>query len=84
MRFKKLRLSVGIALILFIFIVGNIIIFGKLVDKKPIAKSNNSDQNAVLIDPKQMESKNIPTETKTTLASQESRVVHHNIRTRAS
>ena len=62
MRFKKLRLSVGIALILFILIAGNIIAFGKLVDKKPIVQSNNSD--TILVDPKQIAPKKIQTETK--------------------
>ena len=64
MRFKKLRLSVGIALILFIFIAGNIIAFGKLVDKSYMVQSDNQDQNAILVDPKQIAPKEIQTETK--------------------
>jgi len=64
MRFKKLRLSVGIALVLFILIAGNIIAFGKVVDKKQIVQSANQDQNVILVDPKQIAPKDIQTETK--------------------
>lgn len=92
MRFKKLRLSVGIALILFILIIGSIIVFGKLVNKKPIVQSNNHNQNMLLVDTKQIEPKEIPNETKPiqpvvevqNSSPPESVVVHHRIRTRAS
>jgi len=63
MRFKKLRLLVGISLILFIFIAGSIIVLGKLVDKKPIVQ-NNQDQNVILADSKQIAPKEIQNETK--------------------
>jgi len=95
MRFKKLRLSVGIALILFIIIVGNIIIFGKLVDKSYMVQSDNQNQNAILVDSKHIAPKDIQTETKQiekpepnvfepTPPPPEPVVVHHYRRTRAS
>ncbi len=65
MRFKKLRISVGIALVIFIFIIGNIIVFGKLVDKNSNVQVNNLDQNTVLVDPKKIVPQEPLIETKT-------------------
>ena len=93
MRFKKLRLSVGIALILFILIAGNIIVFGKLIDKDSIFQLNNPDNDDILVDPKQMVPEGIQTETKPTQPEDDVQnnpppappIVHHNRRrTRAS
>ena len=89
MRFKKLRLSVGIALVLFILIVGNIIVFGKLADNSYMSQSNNTDQNSILVDSKQIASKETQTETNPIQSVDEVQdssppVVHHSRRTRAS
>lgn len=50
MKFKKLRLAVGIALVIFIFVIGNIIIFGEMT--KGTQTSANSQDNLKLGDPK--------------------------------
>jgi hypothetical protein len=60
MRFKKLRFSVGIALIVFIFVAGDIIFVGKLVEK---AQINNPSQTVTLVDPKTISPQVIPVET---------------------
>jgi len=65
MRFKKLRLSVGITMILFIFIAGSIIALGKLDENDSGVQSDNQAQNIILVDPKQIAPKEIQTETKT-------------------
>lgn len=41
MRFKKLRLAVGISLVVFILIAGNVIVFGLLQNKNNSAKISN-------------------------------------------
>ena len=92
MRFKKLRLSVGIALILFIFMAGNIIVFGKLIDKNYILQLNdNSNQNVILVDLKQISPREIQNETKPIQplgdvqnSPPPAPVIHHTTRTRAS
>ena len=47
MRFQKLRVSVGISLIVFMFVVSNILISG-LVMKNGYAAQNLPDQNVVI------------------------------------
>jgi len=66
MRFKKLRISVGIALIIFIFVVGNIILFGQLTKDKSLVK-DLSDQNFITI----TENQNPPSQKMKTITNNE-------------
>ena len=63
MRLKKLRLLVGITMILFIFIAGSIIVLGKLGENNSGVQSDKQAQSILLVDPRQIAQKEIQTET---------------------
>lgn len=46
MRFKKLRLSVGIALVLFVLVAGNVIVFG-LIQKAGFGNGGSASDNSI-------------------------------------
>lgn len=86
MRFKKLRLIIGIILIIFIFMVGNTIIFGKLIDKDSIKQPKNQSQELFLVDPKNTPVQDIQVEITPQPPADppKSVVTHTSINTRAS
>ena len=63
MRFKKLRISVGVALIIFILLIGNIIVFGELVKDKSSVKSSLDQNLFAMLDDKKLISQNFTIET---------------------
>jgi len=100
MRFKKLRLAVGISLIVFMIAVGNIILIGEKTKIKHLLEDNEDDdkgfEDTNLVDPKALEPETpqTPIETTTNTNTQTQQptpveqtpppVVHQTISTRAS
>lgn len=96
MRFKKLRISVGIAIVLFLLIVGNIIAFG-LIKRVGASVSGDDDdsyinsRNAAIIDTDKSPSAITNSQQQQTTSSQPSSaapsqptIVHKTTRTAAS
>ncbi|NOZ80621.1 MAG: hypothetical protein GXP63_03015 [DPANN group archaeon] len=59
MRFKRLRISVGIALIVFFFVVGNIIVSGTLAKDDRLVRELPAQNVAAITDPKELPAQKI-------------------------
>lgn len=90
MRFKKLKISVGIALILFILILGNIYAFGFMKaddihnsDIKTISPPVYTDKSPAIIQP-QTNAQSQPATVQPAIAQPQPTIVHQTVVTRAS
>jgi len=91
MRFKTLRIVVGVALIIFILIIGNILLFSNIengdskISRKTIALIDNKNviqqKNIIVSNP---DTNNIIKSEPTIIQNPTPVVIHHSIRTRAS